>query len=258
MIGTLRQRLFAGLFALVVVEQMLALFDAVGVRFADPYVMVLLGNSLAPVIGSLFWRWAPRSDDSAPRTVWIAPVTWVVWAGSYYLVAAATAKFPMAMPVTGLTAIESSLPLVPAAVLVYMGVHPMSALPFLGLRNALDVTRHALGHLVIVAISIVCWAALPIEFPRAELPPHQGSLGLWVLASMRQNDPALNCLPSTHCSMAVYAAIGLQRVNASLGRWAAITAAAISISTLLTRQHYLVDVLSGVALGYVVGRRIHG
>ena len=78
-----------------------------------------------------------------------------------------------------------------------------------------------------------------------------------MLASMRGHDPAVNLLPSTHCSMAVYAVYGLRGQRGLLWPWSVVTMIGIALSTLLTRQHYLVDVVSGLILGAVVGRHVH-
>jgi membrane-associated phospholipid phosphatase len=62
-----------------------------------------------------------------------------------------------------------------------------------------------------------------------------------------------NSLPSLHVGMAVVCAYSYGRLTspaAALGWWAWATA--IALSTLLTHQHYVVDVATGGALGFIV------
>jgi membrane-associated phospholipid phosphatase len=168
------------------------------------------------------------------------------WAGSYYFVAwAVDPASARLLP----EIVERYIPLWPAWSLVYIGVHPISITPALGLVDPRLLRRHVIGQAAIVALSSAAWALYPVAFRRIEMPADPPDFGAWVLASIYGRDPIVNCLPSTHCAMAVYTASALWRVSAGLGAWAYVTAAAIGVSTLFTKEHYLVDVIAGFALG---------
>lgn len=261
--GTLRGRAFVALLCLTVSWQLCALLEALGVRYPGPVLgaVIVLGNALPLLAGfaspALFGR-APRGEIAlAPLAFW-GPLAWGSWAGGYYLVAAHVAASAAPLPSNWTAKWEMSLPILPATVLVYMGVHPLSALPFFGLRTVKALRRHLVAHGAIVATSMAAWLAWPLTLPRAPLPPHHGSLGLWVLTSLRGSDPPVNLLPSTHCSMAVFAALALRTIDRRLGAWALLTAAGIAVATLLTRQHYVVDVVTGCLLGLLAGLWSHG
>jgi membrane-associated phospholipid phosphatase len=64
-------------------------------------------------------------------------------------------------------------------------------------------------------------------------------------------DSASNCLPSLHVSLAWSAAIGVLRERRWLGVVCCLWAALISGSTMTTKQHYLIDVIAGLALAMV-------
>lgn len=259
----LRARLFAALLCLTVGWQACALLDALGVRYPGRalWVVIVLGNAL-PTLAGLAWpalfRRAPAGEARLERLAFWGLLAWGVWASGYYLIAACIAPSAAPLPAAWRATWESSLPIMPAAVLVYMGVHPLSVLPFFGLRTVSALRRHLVGHGAILVTSFGAWLAWPLVLPREALPAEGGSLGVWVLTSLRGSDPAVNLLPSTHCSMAVFAALALRTVDRRLGAWAQITAVGIALATLLTRQHYLLDVVTGVALGLVVGRWAHG
>ena len=57
----------------------------------------------------------------------------------------------------------------------------------------------------------------------------------------------------------LYAAIGLRFASRRVFAWGIVTASAICVSTILTKQHYVIDVAAGAALAgltaYAVARR---
>lgn len=254
---SVRPRLFMALVGWIVAALTLGLLDWLGLRWSDPYKVVVAANVLSPLAGALLWRHAPASCHEAVGRPWIGPLAWGLWAGLYYLVSATVAGRATLLSHHWAGAVHLTLPLVPWSVMVYLCVHPLSVLPFFGLRDPARFNRHLIGHLAIIAVSVAAWMLVPLTLPREALPPTAGSLGLWVLASMRGHDPPVNLLPSTHCAMAVYAAFALRHVHLWLGRGATGMAFAIAVSTLLTRQHDLMDVFSGVLLGAAVGARVH-
>jgi hypothetical protein len=208
-----------------------------------------------------WWARSPEKDSSpdrlTPREEGLAAAAavgaWALWAGVYYL-AGALASPARTHQLAG--SWESSLPFAASASLVYLGVHPLSVSPGFALESRSALRRHLRGQLAIVAVSAAFWLLFPVSYPRGPLD-ESGTVGAWVLGQIRGNDPDVNCFPSTHCAMAIHAALSL-RAASPLGPWALLAALAIAISTLLTRQHYLLDALAGVTLGLAVwygGRR---
>jgi membrane-associated phospholipid phosphatase len=195
---------------------------------------------------------APRArpvDSSAGEALrWTAAglAAYAYWAGSYFFVAWAVdpARVRLLPEI-----VEASIPLSPVWSLVYIGVHPFTMTPSLGITDVGLLRRHVLGQVSIVALSSIAWAAYPVAVSRAEIPADSLNFGDWVLATIYGGDPIINCLPSTHCAMAIYTASALWKVDTRLGAWAWATAAAIGASTLFTKEHYLVDVIAGFALG---------
>lgn len=251
-----RQRIFGALFAHILLAQVFTFIDLGGVRWSSPFTVVIITSTIALLLGFTFWSYTPRGEGDVTSLGWTGPVAWVIWASLYYLVAS-RAVVPHALPAWYVTRFEPRLTLVPATVLIYIGVHPLSMLPYLSLATRPAVLKHFAGHLTIVAASVLCWLAFPLALPRHDLPAANGSIGVWALGVLQHNDPVVNCLPSTHCSVALYSALGLRKVDRRLGVWALLTASAISLSTLLTEQHYLLDVLLGLALGFLVSRVFH-
>lgn len=220
-----------------------------------PGIAVVLGT---PLLGALaLERLGPsRPADQAPLA-WTATglLIFGLWAGGYFaigmLVDPGRIRF---LPET----IEPFVPLVPAISMLYLSVHPFSILPYFLVEDVRRWHRLVTGHLFILAISFICWTAFPVSAPRPELPPPT-ELGGWTLGVIYWADPSVNCLPSTHCAMALFAAFVLLEQRRVLGVWAFVSALVIGASTLLTKQHYFVDVVSGFMLAsvaWVLARRL--
>lgn len=225
---------------------------SLGAPLPSTEAMLWLIFGLWPVAATaaIFARSPAQQAGAAGRDLLVYTIAGLAaygyWAGSYYFVAWAVdpARIHYLPEI-----IEARVPLAPAWSLVYIGVHPFSVTPCLGLTDARLLRRHVLGQAAIVALSSLAWAAYPVAVHRVEMPASPPDFGAWVLASIYGRDPIVNCLPSTHCAMALYTASALRRVDRRLGRWAAVTAAAIGTSTLFTKEHYFIDVIAGYALG---------
>jgi membrane-associated phospholipid phosphatase len=251
-LGAVRRAAFLYFITWVIGAQIVFVLLSLGAALSSTEAMLWLIFGLWPLAttAAVLVR-SPTRPVGEPRRELLA---WTIaglaaygyWAGSYYFVAWAVdpARIHYLPEI-----IEAGVPLAPAWSLVYIGVHPFSVTPSLGLTDAHLLRRHVIGQAAVVALSSLAWAAYPVAVHRVEMPAVPPDFGAWVLASIYGRDPIVNCLPSTHCAMALYTASALRRVDKRLGLWAAVTAAAIGASTLFTKEHYLVDVIAGYALG---------
>ena len=73
---------------------------------------------------------------------------------------------------------------------------------------------------------------------------------VWVIYSL---DLPLNCFPSMHVSLVFLGLFVVGKFRPDLFRYYLVWAVAIALSTLLVKQHYILDVLGGCVLGLVVG-----
>jgi membrane-associated phospholipid phosphatase len=64
-------------------------------------------------------------------------------------------------------------------------------------------------------------------------------------------DPPYNCLPSLHVAHSFVSALACLRVHWVVGIVATVGASLVGLSTLFTKQHYVLDVLAGVLLAVV-------
>jgi hypothetical protein len=166
----------------------------------------------------------------------------LVYVGCDWLTAHRSLRVPIHLPV------ELSIPLVPGAVLAYMSIYLLFlAGPFI-LRDRREFTSIVLGLALATLAGGIGFLLIPSR--AAFAPP--GDLGLWAglfqLADRLNLD--YNMVPSLHVALSVGCVAGFVRHASRAGRMALwIWAGAIALSTLLTHQHHLIDVITGWALG---------
>jgi membrane-associated phospholipid phosphatase len=73
----------------------------------------------------------------------------------------------------------------------------------------------------------------------------------WSLRLLYTLDPPYNCFPSLHVAYSFVSALTCYRVHRGVGVVAVVWAALIGISTLYTKQHYVVDVVAGALSAWV-------
>lgn len=188
---------------------------------------------------------------------WQALALYVVFTGVVYGIASYAP--PFAPWVIEPDALDARFPLVPVAVLPYLSY-------FLLLPVLIAWTRRRAGFARVLAAALLCglvnavlYVALPTRLAARPAVP-TGSAADAVLALLYRLDTPLCALPSGHVSLPtaiVVAALLAGRGAAGTG-WR-LTAAAflvwdlvLAVSALLTGQHYVVDLLAGIALGAAV------
>ena len=83
-------------------------------------------------------------------------------------------------------------------------------------------------------------------------PPHWRNINPgktpseWFLQFVQKFDQSSNCFPSMHVSVAMLTALHAMPV---MGGWAFLFPVLIAISCIFTKQHYLIDLPAGAALG---------
>jgi hypothetical protein len=151
------------------------------------------------------------------------------------------------------TAWDDAFPFRPEWVWIYLLPYVVGPLLFALLTPATFWWYISRG-LVLVFVSIAFFAAVPTQ--TAPRPPTTDLGDGWTAALYRNmvaiDEPPANAAPSLHVSLTCLLAIALVR---DFPRWWPVTFAGVAIvwlATLLTRQHHLIDVGTGVLLALVV------
>jgi membrane-associated phospholipid phosphatase len=183
------------------------------------------------------------------RTLVVAVVLGLV-VPLYYVIAWTTEPSPQHAPAI---ALDGWIPLQPGWMVVYGSIWVFMLLPFAVVREDGLIIRMLLAYLTVVSVSYAGFLAWPTLAPRPAEVPAGGFLA-WALRFNYAFDPPRNCFPSLHVAWAFVTAFACHRVHRGVGRFATGWAALIGISTLFTKQHYVVDVIAGVLLAVIAER----
>lgn len=122
-------------------------------------------------------------------------------------------------------------------------------LPGFVVRQDEHISRTVFAYLTVWISAYFCFLIYPTFAPRPASVPGQGFF-VWALKGLYTADPSYNCFPSIHVAHSFVSAFTCYRVNRKVGVVAAICASLVAISTLFTKQHYVLDVIAGGALAY--------
>lgn len=149
-------------------------------------------------------------------------------------------------------ALDRALPLVPAWALVYGALYLfLILLPIFVVRQEEQIRRTVFAYLLIWITSYLFFFVLyPTAAPRPPRVLGEG-FAVWGLRSLYSSDPPYNCFPSLHVAHSFVSALTCWRVHRGLGIVATACATLVALSTLFTKQHYVLDVLAGVFLAAV-------
>jgi hypothetical protein len=152
-------------------------------------------------------------------------------------------------------AVEVAMPFVPPLILAYLSmVLVFPPAPFI-LRSRRQLEALALSLVVATAVAGISYLLFPAQLAYPCRDP-----GAWsgLFAFTREMALPYNLVPSLHVALSciclsVYAAHCALAGKLFLSTWAAT----IAVSTLLTHQHHLLDVVTGLALAVVAKRVIY-
>ncbi|MDO8585356.1 MAG: phosphatase PAP2 family protein [bacterium] len=163
-----------------------------------------------------------------------------------------------------LTPIDGMIPFIPEFVFPYMSLYALFWLPVIVSRN---ITLRDFATIIVAtagmfAVAFTVYAIIPSRYPRPEVCPDTSFVYYILAKALYAYDLPNNTLPSTHAAVV---AILLSAARKKFGRRTyavyALWGASILLSTVTVKQHFVVDLVSGIVLGvvmYAVARRIVG
>lgn len=187
----------------------------------------------------------PLARDT--RGLFIAAVTTVLLCAAMYMIPQHWHwREPALLP---MTALDRAIPFWPASGLLYFGAFVFLLLTFTTLWPDRErASRFLYVSVVAQTVGMLCFLLWPTTYPRDLYPlPESSGWGVALASWCRSHDAAVNCLPSLHVSTATICVVALRG-----SRWflpAMLAAVPLALSTLTFKQHYVVDVIAGLALG---------
>lgn len=151
--------------------------------------------------------------------------------------------------------LDRAWPLVPAWALAYGALYLfLILLPAFVVRQQELIRRTVHAYLLIWLTSYACFFVI---YPTVATRPDQVSgegFGVWGLRALYSADPPYNCFPSLHVAHSFVSALAVSRVHRRLGVVAVASGILVALSTLFTKQHYVLDVVGGIGLAAVAYR----
>lgn len=164
-------------------------------------------------------------------------------------------QFPRGAPrELTMTLLDHAVPFLPWTVFIYLSAYVMIIGTFLTCRRRTTADRYVVGQLVLIGVSTLTHWAMPVAFPRGHfpVPADLASAPAYAMELLRSFDAPTSCMPSLHVSTVVLAALLIQRDRPRAFPWLLAWAGLIALSTMTTKQHYLLDVVAGLVLAMVV------
>jgi membrane-associated phospholipid phosphatase len=199
------------------------------------------------------WHWpTPEHLLAFVRYAVLIQLLWIViYGGCSWLTAQHTLRVPLGTPW------DARIPFVPAAAAVYLSLTPMLWLaPFL-LRKQGELKTLAKALAWLILLSGLGFVLLPADAP---MLPHAVASAATATPLLRLADAINlnhNLCPSLHVGMAMLCAYAYtRRKHPMQTRLLWLWTAAIAASTLLIRDHYLIDVAAGAVLGFLVAKLV--
>jgi len=154
--------------------------------------------------------------------------------------------------------LDASIPFWPIWVWPYLSYFPLCFLPLLFCGHHGRFRRVALAYCLTYVPSLIFFWTIPTKMIRPDF--EVTDLTMRAMAWLYEIDPGYNIFPSLHVANAVLVAWIFQRYAPRYAPLLWIEAALITASTVLVKQHYVVDLPAGIALGtlafFVAFRRV--
>lgn len=160
--------------------------------------------------------------------------------------------------------IDGKIPLVRQAILVYILWYPLIAIYPLYLYTCSQIAymQYMFGIAVDIVLSIMIYVLYPTSFKRPPAPT--GGLSGQIFKLIRfGNYRGLNCTPSMHCSMCfiiILSALSCSCVGIAVKSFICVVSSMIIGSTVLTKQHVVIDLITAVPLAvicFLIGRGLY-
>jgi membrane-associated phospholipid phosphatase len=148
--------------------------------------------------------------------------------------------------------LDYRIPLQPAWVLVYGPLYLfLILLPVFVVRQDELIRRTVFAYLTVWIASYVSFFFYPTVAPRLDDAVIGNGFVVWGLRFLYSADPPYNCFPSLHVAHSFVSALSSYRVHRGVGIGGAACAFVVGLSTLFTKQHYILDVVAGIVLAFL-------
>lgn len=151
-----------------------------------------------------------------------------------------------------LTEMDMLIPLVPWTIFIYLSEYFLFVSAYFLFKSEYTRNRYIWGYFGVLFVGMIIFVFFPTAYPRSEypLPADIHPFVFKVFAGLREIDNPSNCLPSMHVACCYLTALAFwsEGEKRSMFWGYFIWASLVAFSTLPTKQHYIADVVAGMAL----------
>lgn len=148
-------------------------------------------------------------------------------------------------------AVDRMIPVIPAFVIIYLGCY------LFWIVNYILIVRqgkeHCMRFVTADILSRLVCAAVYLLLPTTNVRPHLVGTDVWTeaLRMVYSMDAPTRLFPSIHCLVSWFCYIGIRgqkHVPKAYQYFSCLFALLVCVSTLVTKQHYVVDTFGGILL----------
>jgi membrane-associated phospholipid phosphatase len=146
-------------------------------------------------------------------------------------------------------ALDELIPFIPDFIIVYLSTYVFGILPFFLISGTSLFISTTMGYVIIATVSSTIHVLYPSQVQRYEIPEDK-RISRWLISWFQRICRPYGNFPSTHVAFSVMSVstgfiVGGPVFGGIFLTWAGM----IALSTLVTKQHYLLDIVVGSALG---------
>lgn len=148
-------------------------------------------------------------------------------------------------------AIDRAIPFLPWTIWIYQSTVPFMFIIYLLIQNPDTLNRMVYAFCALLLSSAIIFYFFPTTVPRDlyPIPKKTDAWTRWNFEKLREVDKPVNCVPSMHVSMTILFTFLLWQEQQHLLPYFALFGLAIIFSTMTTKQHYAIDVITGAIFG---------
>ncbi len=150
------------------------------------------------------------------------------------------------------TWVDTALPLWPGWMFVYFAVFFSGFLPVLVVGQRGLFRRVAVAYLIVQVCAFSVFLLYPVSMHLRAEDTEVVNFVTWGLRIGYYWDTSASCFPSIHVTLATLSALCCWKSSWRWGAFGVLLALGVAFSTMVVKQHYLVDLLAGFGLAAVV------
>jgi membrane-associated phospholipid phosphatase len=143
--------------------------------------------------------------------------------------------------------IDMMVPFMPYTVWIYLSEYLFFIAVYMTCKNMTNLNKYFYSFLTLQSVSVLIFWVWPTTYPRDlfPLPDDLGRVTYYLFNTLRMTDTPANCCPSLHVSSVYLSAFIFLNEQRKKFPFFFLWATAVAVSTLTTKQHYVVDVIMG-------------